>query len=383
MFSVKLTGLPELTTVYVRAYATNSKGTSYGTETEFTTVEVDVDVWDGTSVAEKFAGGMGTESDPILISSADQLALFAKNVAGGTMYSGIYLKLTCNIGLNGFNWPYTGGSFAGNFDGDGKVVDGYRGNRSLLGTNTGTIRNLTLKGKITSSTEYEGTFAGKNEGTINNCCFSGDITASNYAGGIAGHNLGIIDGCYAEGTVTGQKFVGGIAGYMSKGRIINCKNSSTVSGNDNIGGILGYAYLSNTLYVENNLNVGNLKGSSAVGGILGYLDYYRGYCYCHLNNSVNYSTGGLVGIVEDIDDCKGGYWLYDIVNNIGQEDGIGGNYTNIDSWFNRNSSACFIKGTDDLVEQLNSWVSSNSGEYTYKKWKYETVDGYACPVFDE
>ena len=38
-FTANLTGLSELTTYYVRAYATNSKGTSYGEELTFTTTE--------------------------------------------------------------------------------------------------------------------------------------------------------------------------------------------------------------------------------------------------------------------------------------------------------------------------------------------------------
>ncbi len=368
MFSVKLTGLPELTTVYVRAYATNSKGTSYGTETEFTTVEVDVDVWDGTSVAEKFAGGMGTESDPILISSADQLALFAKNVAGGTMYSGIYLKLTCNIGLNGFSWPYTGGSFAGNFDGDGKVVDGYRGDGGFFGTNNGTIMNLTLKGNITAS--------------------------RNNIGGIADTNTGIVDGCCTEGSIVGKENVGGIVGYMTDGHIINCINSAVVSGSVSIGGLVGFADAQPgyTLFINNDINKGIVKGTSQVGGLIGLyrgMTYYGGnHSHCNIENSLNYSTHGIIGSLDSESGYNynlydGGYWMYDIVNNVGQETGIVDLNIDVERWFNRDSSGCYIKGTDDLVEQLNSWVSSNSGEYTYKTWKYETVDGYACPVFDE
>ena len=46
------------------------------------------DVWGGESdIAEKFAGGTGTESDPYQISNGAQLAYLAQQVNAGTNYS--------------------------------------------------------------------------------------------------------------------------------------------------------------------------------------------------------------------------------------------------------------------------------------------------------
>lgn len=78
----------------MRAYAINSKGTGYSDDASFTTTDTDIDIWDGVSVATKFGGGMGTESDPIIINSADQLRLLLDRVSSGTTYSGVVFKMT-------------------------------------------------------------------------------------------------------------------------------------------------------------------------------------------------------------------------------------------------------------------------------------------------
>lgn len=110
-------------------------------------------VWDGT-VAESFAGGSGTEADPYLIATAEQLAL-AITQSGTTKqtnaetgeeetvnetYFGSYYKLTKDILLNDPNaidwknateaqeglrtWYDYQENFAGHIDGDGHVVYG-------------------------------------------------------------------------------------------------------------------------------------------------------------------------------------------------------------------------------------------------------------------
>lgn len=55
----------------------NAKGIAYSNEVSFTTTNSEVDVWDGVSADTKFAGGSGTENDPIVIESAAQLKLLA------------------------------------------------------------------------------------------------------------------------------------------------------------------------------------------------------------------------------------------------------------------------------------------------------------------
>ena len=112
----------------------NSRTESYGT----TRSEVS-EIWDGT-VAENFAGGDGTESNPYQIANGEQLAKLAQDVNSGNGYAGTYFVLTADIVLNNTdgweNWGETVpkntwtpiGSyeiqFTGILDGQGHSVSG-------------------------------------------------------------------------------------------------------------------------------------------------------------------------------------------------------------------------------------------------------------------
>lgn len=78
------------------------------------------------------------------------------------------------------------------------------------------------------------------------------------------------------------------------------------------------------------------------------------------------------------------HWLYDVANNIGQEYAVENNKSyDTTHWYSRTTSGCFLQGNStDIVSLLNNWVATNSGTVTYKRWKYETIDGYACPVLE-
>ncbi len=204
-FTVKITGLPELSTIHVRAYAVNAIGTSYSDDMPFQTTNIDNDVWDGT-IATKFGGGMGTAGNPIQVTAADQLALIAKNVNAGTTYNGVYFKLTTNISLNNLTWtPIGNGSntFAGNFDGNGMNISGMNnttGFGGLFGNNSGTIQNVRVSGTSSGANNTAG-IAATNTGTIINCISSVAINANGSAGGIAASSTGTIKDCVNQGTI--------------------------------------------------------------------------------------------------------------------------------------------------------------------------------------
>ena len=46
-----------------------------------------VDTWDGTTIADKFAAGDGTQGNPFQIETAAQLAYFAKTVNEGGLFA--------------------------------------------------------------------------------------------------------------------------------------------------------------------------------------------------------------------------------------------------------------------------------------------------------
>ena len=105
--------------------------------------ETNLDIWDGT-IADAYAGGTGTQADPYLISTPEQLARmigydvltnYSGNVANGSVDK--YYKLTTDIYLNdvskakwyegsGINHWFNAGSsrFCGYFDGAGYTVYG-------------------------------------------------------------------------------------------------------------------------------------------------------------------------------------------------------------------------------------------------------------------
>ena len=246
-------------------------------------------VWDGSSAS--WTQGTGTESDPYLIESAQNLAYLAEMVNGGVnQYTGMWFKLTININLNNREWTPIGDNnttsarFAGNFDGD---------NHS--------ITNL----KISSSTlTYGGLFgyvinAG---GTFRNINIGGTISSSaagSYCGGIVGYSGAskTFLNCHNSASVSSSFCAGGLIGYVTNAVMTNCNNSGRVyasytassldNGKSYSGGLIGYGNSTNT--ISNSSNSGNVTANisntstgqvaasrswnSYSGGVIGYISY--------------------------------------------------------------------------------------------------------------
>lgn len=82
------------------------------------------DVWDGTT-AESIKFGDGSNNNPYLITSANELAYIATQVNNGTSYENKYFHLLIDIDLNNKEWTPIGdndNSFKGIFDGNGHVI---------------------------------------------------------------------------------------------------------------------------------------------------------------------------------------------------------------------------------------------------------------------
>ena len=175
-------------------------------------------VWGGT-IAESYAGGTGTRTDPFLISDGSQLA---KMVNDGNDTTGKFYKLTGDIYLNDTSdsaWKdnnprawYTRTDvsnigFQGTLDGDSHTVSGiyYKGDERLLGlipatTNGATVKNLHIADSHLESTSYGIAaligFASGNI-TISKCyihedvtVISGDTSSNESAGGLMGWGTG-------------------------------------------------------------------------------------------------------------------------------------------------------------------------------------------------
>ena len=238
------------------------------------------DVWVGT-IAEKFAGGTGTESDPYQISNGAELAYLAQQVNGGTTYADSFFTLTADIQLNNDAVPTSGNQwtpigkpgkfrkppipFSGAFDGQGHTVSGLyiesaatcQGLFGYIGTGA-TVQNLIVTGTVSVNKNIAGGIAGKVETgvTVTDCGFRGTVSALAYVGGIVGNCAGTVINCYNLGSVSGIQdsplnVAGGIVGNGSGATVSNCYNFGTVNaeGSGTAGGIVGSGTAQNCYYL--------------------------------------------------------------------------------------------------------------------------------------
>jgi len=236
------------------------------------------DIWDGTT-AYTFAGGKGTEEEPYLISTAEQLAYVATSVNQGVnTFKGKYLTLTTNLHLMQKEWAPIGTetySFEGVFDGGGYTIFGLKVSDETLDygglfgkIQDSTIRNLSVKEanvKISQSYGKVGIIVGYGYSTtqsvhIINCCAEGNVTLSQCGtvGGVAGYVYGDIMSSHFNGTVSGSAY--------NSGATIGVQSSV------NVGGIAGTATTITNCYSEGSLTGtgGNLYyHTTYVGGIAG------------------------------------------------------------------------------------------------------------------
>lgn len=269
--------------------------------------------------AYEFDGGDGSQNDPYLISTAEQLHAFRDLVNGGK-YS-ICAKLTDNIDLGSVDWTPIGLSsrgYTGTFDGSGYAIRNLFVSQVSSGTSTGgwTVWGTGLFGIVgnggyVKNLNVDGTFS------INEPQ-SKDIDI----GGIAGGNLGTIEECFVtvhfndllliitSPSSNSHTTIGGIAGVNS-GTIRNCyvvgnidvlADTRTIS----VGGIVGSTNASGTIVencyaaVEISVITENAKVES--GGIFGRLSTGGTFRNIHVNSDL---CGNLVGSGKEsyLSDC--------------------------------------------------------------------------------
>lgn len=281
--------------------------------------------------------------DVIEIGTPEELNNVRNNLSGN-------YKLVSNIDLteatasggayynNGKGWRPIGSTynscFAGEFDGNGYSIIGLKTSgydtsyEGLFGCNSGTIKNLTVKGgSVSGNTNDCGGIVGLNRGIIESCYNYNTVSATGtyviVAGGIAGENRGTIEysGNFAEismmaittgSTVLGNSStVGGIVGNNS-GSINNCENKAEImsisgAGSSYAGGITGQT----TVSIDDCSNSGSVwassSGSSAAassnsGGIVGYQKSGADVSNCSNSGNVsaiyrsgNSNAGGITG----------------------------------------------------------------------------------------
>ena len=290
--------------------------------------------WNG-STAKKFACGSGSEGNPYVIKTAEQLANLSYVIgAADDKYWGKYFKLDADIILNEgeiidsagmpvdstadlLKWTPIGKSvevpFTGYFDGNGHTISGlfiktkakYNG---LFGYCDCTIKNLTVENSWITGDDHSGAVAGAigGDAVLENITVKANVFSTyTNAGGIVGLAEGISNGIKIEnvksyGKVHSQKFSGGILGIGSNIEIKNVKNYAKVTGNHATGGIAGGLYMDAT--VSSTENVGEIEGSSNTGGIVGLFSETGTVKESRNNAKITgyLATGGIIGKGEDM-----------------------------------------------------------------------------------
>ena len=255
-----------------------------------------------------YANELKQDGDFYLISTADELRLFASMVNGGQ--TSINGRLTADIELNNTtgweNWSESNApanswtpigseatQFAGTLDGAGHSVSGiyinstanYQGLVGFL-DNGGTLQNLGVKASYIKGGARVGGVCGENRGTVNNCYNTGNVTGNSQVGGVCGYKQGNVTNCYNTGNVTGSDAVGGVCG-TNIGNVTNCYNTGSVTGGYYVGGVCGNSWGN----VTNCYNTGSVEGNRYVGGVCG--ENYTTVTNCYYQKDM--AAGGING----------------------------------------------------------------------------------------
>ena len=340
--------------------------------------------WNGT--VDKSWTGSGTADDPILISTAKQLAGFADSVNRGDDFSGRYIELAADIYLSdstlgdslkyewthpigqfqsgGSGWEYTLDTawFRGNFDGknhtiynlfhgttpetpdwnnpdnpfgdlDGIDFSGW--DKALFGfVEDATIKNVRLENAVVTGASKIATLAAEVRGNslIENCHATGYVNAVAGVGGYAGGLItyltsGQVINCSANVTTLAMRYVGGLIGLVSSNGVVrDCSASGAAHCVEyDAGGLVG-------------TNSGLIENSHASGRVS------RAY-YQHAYNDCGGFVGKNSGTIRNCS-AKGNVHIY------GQN---GGGFV---GWNTGHIESCYCTG--DVHDETDGFGSSAS-----------------------
>ncbi|MBQ8850318.1 MAG: hypothetical protein IJ011_08325 [Clostridia bacterium] len=331
LFAIVLTVVMLISSLSIMTLSVNAIESS-GTENENGSVSVQLtttaDGWDGTTATKP--AGEGTESNPYLISSAENLYWLSQQVGTGkTVFENVvegYFKQTCDIDLNGRNFVSIGYfanadaswvvAFGGNYNGQGYSVK----NGNIVTANEeydylvdwatglfGVICDATVENVVLDNVHVQGEIvAGGIVGascskdfavgnTIRNCVVKSTctvtatrVTSEDIAKDAAGVSQAMADKSTSYNTSRTPR-AGGIVGLGGDVVIENCINEALVkNGNGasqgNIGGIAGQ--LAGGATVTNCINKGNLA-----------IDFTGCATTTSRDPNAHHNTGGIVGMV--------------------------------------------------------------------------------------
>lgn len=274
----------------------------------------------------QFAGGSGTENDPWLVETAEQLYSVVRYYSGNEHSDKHYLQIS-DIYLSDFLWDEEENSyinngrgwtpgyrhFMGTYNGDGHIIDGLHINNPNVisvgffpSVREAVIENLRLTNVNITGGSSVGSLAGESrDSKILNCYSAGTVQGDRRVGGLVGTtNTTLIEKSFSTGLVRAltevphddpfalPQSIGGLVGKnRASSTLENCYTVSIVTGSTGVGGIVGWNNTNAT--IRNCYSAGMVEGPS-IGGLVGRsTDATTSTSYWNIDTSgIDYSQGG-------------------------------------------------------------------------------------------
>ncbi len=349
--SANISELNSSTTYYYRVIASNSHGSTEGSELSFTTTAF---------VAVQPAGGGTSSSDPYHVDSLQNLYWITQNSNSWDSYfvQDTDIDASTSIYWNsgaGFSPIGNSSTFTGTYDGKGHTI-------------TGIFISA-------SSSDEVGMFASAASDTIENLRLVNEhVVGGSEVGGLVGLcTASLIDSCSTSGSVTGGSggYVGGLIGYNDSSSINGCFSADTVNdpSGQAVGGLAGTSLLGSTF--TNCYATGNVTASSEAGGLIGYNTPRSSISECYATGNVSISgsgesAGGLVGY--NYIDCP-------VSKSYSTGTVTGGQY-DTGGLIGYNSSNCSITNCYSTGSASGSWEVGGLIGYNYSSVNYSYSIGY-------
>lgn len=271
-------------------------------------------------VQAQYGGGEGTQNDPYLIRTAEQMN--AIGAAQGDWRKHFQLRADIDLG------EYTGTAyniigtdrnltFGGVFDGNDHTISNlslrttHQWYTGLFGCVSGEIKNLGLiNSDVFAQGDYVGSLLGSLEqGLVTSCYVEGaSVSGNNYIGGLVGSTSGRITYCYSTGTVSGNIYVGGLVGLVDDSTVNSCYSRANVTGNLEVGGLAGMTH-DETSVISNSYATGSVKGGTYAGGLVGQVERGRAYkSYSTGSVSGDQYVGGFTGFIRVLGSAIHCFW---------------------------------------------------------------------------
>ena len=234
--------------------------------------------------------------------SADDFLKFAENCRLDSYSTDLVVSLEESIDLSGLDFDGIP-LFCGTFLGNGNTISGLSitAEGSALGlfrylTETALVQELNVVGTVApgGSRNQVGGIVGHNSGILRDCGFNGSVSGSDQVGGLAGVNTitGLIENCLIQGEIFGSHSVGGAAGDNS-GVIRDTTNRSqiNITAQQNTVRISDITLdtLTNSEAANTVTDIGGIAGKST--GVVRGCTNLANVGYRH----IGYNIGGIVG----------------------------------------------------------------------------------------